>query len=333
MAKSFNTLLTEISSKASPYARSPADNTFLGIHAAKTTLDANGNGDDVFCADNVSKDNSRPLDAEGRRDWVKMKRFLKIAAGATDVDGDHDGDVLPGKPVSDEELEEEELSALDHVRRQYHQTIGDFLKHDAYKAREAGNHKDADKLYDKSQEAYKKAKECAFIKERKESIEEAHDLFGELLEETDWARFKKGDHVHMQHRESEYSRHSRIMKHGVVADHDAKHATVHWEDGSKSKHHQNSGSFVGKRPAGHDRGDYEVRHNEVWSGGERRRLTNDEHKQHLADAADRQQKEREHAQNHEALKSRLASIHHSELKPHHLKAIHDVLDRASRGED
>jgi hypothetical protein len=138
--------------------------------------------------------------------------------------------------------------------------------------------------------------------------------------------FKKGDHVHLK----SGHRGQFVRKHGVVSTTSARSVHVDWEDGSDSAHLHN-GRVRGQDSWNHDH----ISHNDVYDGetGKSTRMKNADHKEHLKKIEDGQQEKREHSATHQHAINRLSSMHHSELKPHHLKAIHDILDRAKDGHD
>jgi hypothetical protein len=142
-------------------------------------------------------------------------------------------------------------------------------------------------------------------------------------------RFNKGDHVHLR---ASYN-FASAKKHGVVHSATDRIAHVKWEDGSESKHLHTTGKQVGQKPYDDDH----IMHNEVSDPskaiGATKRLTNDEHKEYLKKVADEQREKAQHASHHRNAIEKLSSMHHSEFKPHHLKAIHEIIDRAKAGHD
>jgi hypothetical protein len=145
--------------------------------------------------------------------------------------------------------------------------------------------------------------------------------------------FNKGDHVHLHSAGTQW-RPGNVLKHGVVKKTSDRTAEVDWEDGTNSKHLHSSGRKVGEH---NDSYATAIRHNVVHDPskgiGVTKKLTNDEHKDHLKQISDKKQADSQHQSSHQDAISRLSSMHHSELKPHHLAAIHDILTRAKSGHD
>jgi hypothetical protein len=151
-----------------------------------------------------------------------------------------------------------------------------------------------------------------------------------LLEGT--KAFNKGDHVHLK-----YDGHAHLgndpLAHGVVHSSSDRTAHVKWEDGTESKHLHTTGkkvgdiSYYGKK----------ISHNTVADPekgiGATKRLTNDEHKEYFKKINDEKDAKRAHADKHRSASEKLSGMHPSELKPHHLEAIHDILNRAKAGHD
>lgn len=164
----------------------------------------------------------------------------------------------------------------------------------------------------------------------KEDIVEAVDPKIKALN-AKWARFQTGDHVH----QTVSSRFDYPSHYGVVEKHDGNAAHVKWEDGTKTIHSQSS-AMERKRPEHHyDWQRKSIDHNETFDSTTRRatRVTNDEHKAHVAKIKDAKQAERQHAETVQTARIRLENMHHSALKPHHVAAIHAILDKAVKGED
>lgn len=151
-----------------------------------------------------------------------------------------------------------------------------------------------------------------------------------LLEVT--KMYNTGDHVHL-HTNGTSFRGNRVLKHGIVGKSTDRTAEVHWEDGTKSKHMHTTGNAVGEK------GNYvhSISHNRVHDpdapGYFLKQVSNDEHKAHLKKVADEQDAKRQHQESHRAALEKLQQLHHSQLKPHHLEALHHILDKAKNGED
>lgn len=145
-------------------------------------------------------------------------------------------------------------------------------------------------------------------------------------------KYNVGDHVHL--RSSFRGMEDKPKKHGVVGKASERTAEVHWEDGTKSKHLHTSGKRVGENSMGYV--DH-IRHNELHDpdkpGYTFKRVSNDEHKAHIAKVAAAEKEKRDHRDSHLEAISKLTNTHHTQLKPHHLQAIHDILDRAKAGHD
>jgi hypothetical protein len=151
-----------------------------------------------------------------------------------------------------------------------------------------------------------------------------------ILEST--KTYNKGDHVHLK-----YDGHAHLgndpLAHGVVHSSSDRTAHVKWEDGTESKHLHTTGkkvgdiSYYGKK----------ISHNTVADPekgiGATKRLTNDEHKEYFKKINDEKDAKRAHADKHRSASEKLSGMHPSELKPHHLEAIHDILNRAKAGHD
>jgi hypothetical protein len=140
-------------------------------------------------------------------------------------------------------------------------------------------------------------------------------------------KFNKGDHVHFIQGE----RAGIYSAHGVVHHSNDRTAEVHWENGTKNKYLHSTGKEFGNTSPYAGR----ISHNDVYDGetGKTNRLKNDEHKEHLKKIADSQEDKRAHEAEHRSACNKLSCMHPSELKPHHLKAIHDIIDRAKAGHD
>jgi hypothetical protein len=265
-----------------------------------------------------------------------MKADLKIAAGGVDADGDTDGDVVPGKRVATNEMADdldESVEDIDVARRLYHEAMGRHHDQSAFKCREKGDHSGAKRFDRMAELSFEKATKGAPIKEENETYEEVLAEAESYYNEKN-APFQTGDHVHHV---SNSVGHYRVTKHGVVSKHSGKTTEVHWEDGTKTSHHQTSGKYVGATPKHLDQyAQHKIKHNEIHDhsdGGRFKRLTNDQHKAYRAAIRDAKDAGRAHQNSHAEAQQKMADMHHSSMKPHHLKAIHDILDRAKNGED
>lgn len=151
-----------------------------------------------------------------------------------------------------------------------------------------------------------------------------------LLEVT--KRYDTGDHVHL-HTNGTGMRGNRVLRHGVVGKSTDRTAEVHWEDGSKSKHMHTSGNAVGEKSHYAHSISHNMIHDPDSPGYALKRVSNDEHKAHLKKASDEQEAKRSHQARHAEALTKLQQLHPSQIKPHHLDAIHQILDKAHNGED
>jgi hypothetical protein len=82
---------------------------------------------------------------------------------------------------------------------------------------------------------------------------------------------------------------------------------------------------------------HSISHNEVRdperSGYSTKRVSNDEHKAHVKAIHDREDAELKHRNSHAEAITKMQQLHHTQLKPHHLEAIHHILDKAKNGEE